>query len=98
MEFVSDFVSEPDNAAIIIVVGIGGGGCNAINRMVDAGRFQSQRHDDAARNHDKKRNAQITPVPYKRVAINKTFHFLPFITIRTLVRPFSISERFSKSS
>jgi len=37
MEFVSDFVSEPDNAAIIKVVGIGGGGCNAINRMVDAG-------------------------------------------------------------
>ena len=35
MEFVSDFVSEPDNAAIIKVVGIGGGGCNAINRMVD---------------------------------------------------------------
>ena len=29
MEFVSDFVSEPDNAAIIKVVGIGGGGCNA---------------------------------------------------------------------
>ena len=26
MEFVSDFVSEPDNAAIIKVVGIGGGG------------------------------------------------------------------------
>jgi len=37
MEFVSDFVSEPDNAAIIKVVGIGGGGCNAVNRMVDAG-------------------------------------------------------------
>ena len=37
MEFVSDFVSEPDNAAIIKVVGLGGGGCNAINRMVDAG-------------------------------------------------------------
>ena len=37
MEFVSDFVSEPDSAAIIKVVGIGGGGCNAINRMVDAG-------------------------------------------------------------
>ncbi|MBQ6500974.1 MAG: cell division protein FtsZ [Mogibacterium sp.] len=37
MEFVSDFVSEPDNAAIIKVVGVGGGGCNAINRMVDAG-------------------------------------------------------------
>lgn len=37
MEFVSDFVSEPENAAIIKVIGIGGGGCNAINRMVDAG-------------------------------------------------------------
>ncbi len=37
MEFVSDFVSEPDNAAIIKVVGVGGGGCNAINRMVDTG-------------------------------------------------------------
>ena len=37
MEFVSDFVSEPENAAIIKVVGVGGGGCNAINRMVDAG-------------------------------------------------------------
>ena len=37
MEFVSDFVSEPDNAAIIKVVGVGGGGCNAIDRMVDTG-------------------------------------------------------------
>ncbi|NLA69695.1 MAG: cell division protein FtsZ [Clostridiales bacterium] len=37
MEFVSDFVSESDNAAIIKVVGVGGGGCNAVNRMVDAG-------------------------------------------------------------
>lgn len=37
MEFVSDFVSETDNAAIIKVIGIGGGGCNAVNRMVDAG-------------------------------------------------------------
>jgi cell division protein FtsZ len=37
MEFVSDFVSEQDNAAIIKVIGIGGGGCNAVNRMVDAG-------------------------------------------------------------
>ena len=25
------------NAAIIKVVGVGGGGCNAINRMIDAG-------------------------------------------------------------
>ena len=37
MEFVSDFVSVTDNAAIIKVIGVGGGGCNAINRMVDAG-------------------------------------------------------------
>lgn len=37
MEFVSDFVAEQDNAAIIKVVGVGGGGCNAVNRMVDAG-------------------------------------------------------------
>ena len=36
MEFVSDFVAEQDNAAIIKVVGVGGGGCNAINRMVDS--------------------------------------------------------------
>ena len=37
MEFVSDFVSVTDNAAIIKVIGVGGGGCNAINRMVDTG-------------------------------------------------------------
>jgi cell division protein FtsZ len=37
MEFVSDFVSVTDNAAIIKVIGVGGGGCNAINRMVDVG-------------------------------------------------------------
>ena len=37
MEFVSDFVAETDNAAIIKVIGVGGGGCNAINRMVDTG-------------------------------------------------------------
>ena len=37
MEFVSDFVSETENAAIIKVIGVGGGGCNAINRMVDTG-------------------------------------------------------------
>lgn len=36
LEFVSDFVSQQGNAAIIKVVGVGGGGCNAINRMVDA--------------------------------------------------------------
>lgn len=36
MEFVSDLVSDQDNAAIIKVVGVGGGGCNAIDRMVDA--------------------------------------------------------------
>ena len=37
MEFVSDFVSGTENAAIIKVIGVGGGGCNAINRMVDTG-------------------------------------------------------------
>ena len=37
MEFVSDFVSGTENAAIIKVIGVGGGGCNAINRMVDSG-------------------------------------------------------------
>lgn len=37
MEFVSDFVSEQENAAIIKVIGVGGGGCNAVNRMVDTG-------------------------------------------------------------
>ena len=37
MEFVSDFVAVQDNAAIIKVIGVGGGGCNAINRMVDVG-------------------------------------------------------------
>ena len=34
MEFVSDFVSSTDNAAIIKVVGVGGGGGNAVNHMV----------------------------------------------------------------
>ena len=37
MEFVSDFVAEQANAAIIKVVGVGGGGCNAVNRMVESG-------------------------------------------------------------
>ncbi len=37
MEFVNDFITEQENAAIIKVVGVGGGGCNAVNRMVDAG-------------------------------------------------------------
>ena len=37
MEFVSDFVPVQENAAIIKVIGVGGGGCNAINRMVDTG-------------------------------------------------------------
>lgn len=37
MEFVSDFVAEQENAAIIKVVGVGGGGCNAVNRMVESG-------------------------------------------------------------
>lgn len=36
MEFVSDFVAETGSPAIIKVVGVGGGGCNAVNRMVDA--------------------------------------------------------------
>ena len=35
MEFVNDFIPEQENAAIIKVVGVGGGGCNAVNRMVD---------------------------------------------------------------
>jgi cell division protein FtsZ len=30
-------VSEPEHAATIKVVGVGGGGCNAVNRMVQAG-------------------------------------------------------------
>ncbi|HHW95128.1 MAG TPA: cell division protein FtsZ [Mogibacterium sp.] len=37
MEFISDFVSDQENAAIIKVIGVGGGGCNAINRMVETG-------------------------------------------------------------
>ena len=37
MEFISDLVSVQENAAIIKVIGVGGGGCNAINRMVDTG-------------------------------------------------------------
>lgn len=37
MEFVSDFVADQGNAAIIKVVGVGGGGCNAVNRMVETG-------------------------------------------------------------
>ena len=37
MEFVNDFIPEQENAAIIKVVGVGGGGCNAVNRMVDSG-------------------------------------------------------------
>ncbi|MBV8332025.1 MAG: hypothetical protein JO192_04755, partial [Candidatus Eremiobacteraeota bacterium] len=30
-------ISEPEHAATIKVIGIGGGGCNAVNRMVQAG-------------------------------------------------------------
>ncbi len=30
-------ISEPEHAATIKVIGIGGGGCNAVNRMIDAG-------------------------------------------------------------
>lgn len=37
MEFVSDFVADQESAAIIKVVGVGGGGCNAVNRMVETG-------------------------------------------------------------
>lgn len=37
MEFVNDFVADQGKAAIIKVVGVGGGGCNAVNRMVDTG-------------------------------------------------------------
>ena len=37
MEFVSDFISDQDRAAIIKVVGVGGGGMNAVNRMIKAG-------------------------------------------------------------
>ncbi len=35
MEFVSDVANEQEGAAIIKVIGVGGGGCNAVNRMVD---------------------------------------------------------------
>ncbi len=38
MEFVSDFVEDQDNAAIIKVVGVGGGGCNAVDRMTQTCR------------------------------------------------------------
>ena len=31
------FESEKDNSAIIKVIGVGGGGCNAVNRMIEAG-------------------------------------------------------------
>lgn len=31
------FESERDNSAVIKVIGVGGGGCNAVNRMIDAG-------------------------------------------------------------
>ena len=31
------FESEESNAAVIKVVGVGGAGCNAVNRMIDAG-------------------------------------------------------------
>ena len=40
MEFVSDFISDQDRAAIIKVVGVGGGGCNAVNGgRTDVGRY-----------------------------------------------------------
>lgn len=31
------FESERDNSAVIKVIGVGGGGCNAVNRMIDSG-------------------------------------------------------------
>lgn len=31
------FESERDNSAVIKVIGVGGGGCNAVNRMIEAG-------------------------------------------------------------
>ena len=31
------FESERDNSALIKVIGVGGGGCNAVNRMIEAG-------------------------------------------------------------
>ena len=31
------FETEKDNAAVIKVIGVGGGGCNAVNRMIEAG-------------------------------------------------------------
>ena len=31
------FETEKDNSAIIKVIGVGGGGCNAVNRMIEAG-------------------------------------------------------------
>ena len=37
MEFVSDFVPENGSPAIIKVVGVGGGGCNAVNSIVESG-------------------------------------------------------------
>ena len=37
MEFVSESISKNDNQAIIKIIGVGGGGCNAVNRMIDTG-------------------------------------------------------------
>ena len=31
------FETEKDNSAVIKVIGVGGGGCNAVNRMIEAG-------------------------------------------------------------
>ncbi len=36
-ESLLQFESEDSNAAVIRVVGVGGGGCNAVNRMIDEG-------------------------------------------------------------
>ena len=31
------FETGRDNSAVIKVIGVGGGGCNAVNRMIEAG-------------------------------------------------------------
>ena len=34
------FETGQDNAAVIKVIGVGGGGCNAVNRMMEAARLR----------------------------------------------------------
>ena len=34
------FETGRDNSAVIKVIGVGGGGCNAVNRMIEAGPTQ----------------------------------------------------------